>query len=333
MKQHVVINHNQTAQRGFTITELLVAVSIFTICIAMALGAFFGAYKMMYFTRMLDLSHTEVRNAIDRVSILARQSVYYPRIFSNGNLSVIGTYTNIAGGVTNIHREIVGNEVRMMYQGTIAELPNDLPANSSQITILNSATMSPASLFPAVYGQVNSNVSQAAFNASAGTIFRSENARYSPVIGDTIMIQTIGQPPTNIHSFLITNVTTNVSTTTLSLSSPTPIGYPRQSVLFIGPEARLIVSNNTLYFSENIAASQNFIILEKINTTQAPFRMRYPGHTLQIDLRYVSDGDVSGKGIYRIITRAAMRTNPDYRKAKLYPGDGYIAGEPAPGDN
>ncbi|MDK3162329.1 prepilin-type N-terminal cleavage/methylation domain-containing protein [Kamptonema cortianum] len=320
-------------KQAFTLIELLVSVSIISVCIAMALGAFYGAYRMMYFTRMLDMSHTEVRNAVDKVSVMARQAIYYPLIYTNGNPATSAPYTNIVGSVTNISMLMRGNEVRIMYRGTIADLPFNLPANSTQITFSNSTTLAPASIHPAVFSQVSPNVSQAAFNSGGGTIFRTQDMTYVPAPGDSVIIQKLGSFPTNILSYLVTNVTQTASTTTLHLSSPTTEDLPAKTVIFVGPQAKMLVQNNTLYFSEKISSTTPSVVLEKIKTSQTPFSMTVPGHTLTVDLRYVADGDITGKGIYRIITRATMRTNPDYRTKKMYPGEGYEAAVPGHEDN
>lgn len=289
-------------QSGFTLTEMMVSIAIFMICLTMALGAFFVAYKITFFTRMLEFAHSDVRNATDRIAVLTRQSLYYPQVYSNGIISP-HTVNVMDGGGSNLqYVNTVGNEVRLLYEGAITRINSTVTPSSTTLVIENNAAFTAVSTIPTVFGTITPSA-----NVSNNPVRLVED-NYQIQPGDSLIIDASSAIAANV-----TNTVVTPSNIVLQLDAPlaTASAINAGTSVFIGRMGRLLLTNSEMRFYPLASNPNNFDVLVQNVTTDMPFGISGP--MLTIDLKYTSPGDITGKGIYRIITRSTMRTDPKLR--------------------
>jgi len=326
----------QSSSKAFTLIEVITSLSIFSICMAMAMSAFFATSKIFYFTRVLDLAHNQVRGAADKISTLNRQSVYYPTIYSNTSSSYnpgLAISSNIineihtSGGlqITNVLR--FGNEVRIMYEGYGLTLSGDVAIGATQITISNTGTLVSVASVPTVFSTIT---------ASNSVSNPDNNLRLTPsTINNAGYDSCYIVMNNSLANAAITNViSTNPNVTIFQLGAPftnsANAPAPSGAQIYVGKTGRFIVLNQELRFYPALNSSQYDTLMVNV-TSEKPFYVTQGSDTsesqnrgplLTIDLAYSSPGDITGKGVYRIVTRSCMRTDPSSKNSNTIAAGG-----------
>ena len=330
----------QSSSKAFTLIEVITSLSIFSICMAMAVSAFFATSKIFFFTRVLDLAHNQVRGAADKISTLNRQSLYYPTIYSNTSfaynpgLAISGFTTNEiytsgtgTNAVTSVNVLRFGNEVRIMYEGYGLTLSGDVAIGATQITISNTGTLVSVASVPTVFSTIT---------ASNSVSNPDNNLRLTPATFNNAGYDSCYIVMNNsLANAAITNViSTNPNVTIFQLGAPftnsANAPAPSGAQIYVGKTGRFIVLNQELRFYPALNSSQYDTLMVNV-TSEKPFYVTQGSDTsesqnrgplLTIDLAYSSPGDITGKGVYRIVTRSCMRTDPSSKNSNTIAAGG-----------
>jgi|GEM_PF-5967533 len=323
----------QSSSKAFTLIEVITSLSIFSICMAMAVSAFFATSKIFFFTRVLDLAHNQVRGAADKISTLNRQSLYYPTIYSNTSfaynpgLAISGFTTNEiytsgtgTNAVTSVNVLRFGNEVRIMYEGYASTLTQNIAIGADTITVSNTGTLVSVATVPTVFGTIT---------AAASVSNTANNLRLTPATFNNAGYDScfIVMNNTLANASITNTISTNANVTIYQLgapfSNPANTAAPAGAQIYVGKTGRFIVLNQELRFYPALNSSQYDTLMVNV-TSEKPFYVTQGSDTsesqnrgplLTIDLAYSSPGDITGKGVYRIVTRSCMRTDPSSKNS------------------
>lgn len=322
------MNHSSPCSKAFTLVEIMVSVAIMSLVIGMIMISYTTVLKFVRFNTMLNFSHEHVRKASDRIAMEIRQAVTFPLVYdSEGN---------------RVNPGVPGQEIKIMKSGIYTHTASFTTSSSPTIVLLSPSTGVNSIQYSLVTGVLPTNL-----NTVAGQPVMQQPPSTTVSTNEFMQIDN-----STLDTLLITGVTTNSSEITLTIADNlvSPVGAGTRVTVgkmssykavnyytnYATAESRALsagaadgfsISGELLYYPDDSNTNEFSVIVKNLNTTN-PFTANSSYYT--IDIRFTSRGDVTGKGIYRILTHATMRSNPAYlytSKASV----GGIHGEPSGG--
>ncbi len=303
-------NTSKKQANAFTLVEIMVAVSIMGLLFTVVMFSYTSFLKLFYFNTLLNVSHSQVKNAADRIANDIRQSICYPVVYdSQGNQLPPGQ---------------AGSEVRIIREGIYTFTTAFTSNGATLITVNKPIDGADSATKPLVTGILPQNL-----NTVVGQPIKQNVTVRQITAGDAIQFDT-----TAMETLLITNATASGTVYNLTLNQPTSqtigdltrvaIGQMQiyravnwytnyttgeSRLLSAGPAAGYTLSGELRHIPVASNTNDYRVLVPNLSTTN--LFVRNSSHCA-VDIKYTSKGDITGKGIYRILTHATMRSDPAY---------------------
>lgn len=314
---------------GFTLSELLVSLSVFSLCVVIAMGAMITVLKRSDHTELTTASHQELRYSVSLISKTVRTAPRLPEVSANGRTLRVpavqaGVLTQgpaIAGGNMSWGDGIQG----WRYNQQTLQISPHIPEDQREGTGVMASIFSDLDELPA--GSINSVTEGYFIGLPSGVGAYDLNQ----MLFQGMQITIPADPPYTPNPVTVTvrsnpgAIAPPVGDGDKTLSLTTNLGSfvrngARISLPSVAPMRMFTVEDNgDLRYYPNAADTSRFrVIAQHINPTPngldgeptTPFAQGINSREVIINLERLPPGRASGRTAVALRTRAYARTDP-----------------------